>query len=117
MTIPVYSVLLLWLQNFVEGPVPLFIIFGTRLLLLLPFLGTQLKLASLEQTWILRETIHGAYWISKAFSAYWGALFVSTGPFAWKEANGNPAIRTLAYDLILSILSINANSGVWDEFL
>ena len=96
---------------------PLSIILGTRLLLLVPFITTQFRISSLEQTWVTTETIYRPYAFSEWVLASCGILYLSTGSFTWSEANSNPAMRTLAYDLILSILSTIANGGLWDIFL
>ena len=116
MCISAYNALLLWLQHYGGGQVPLSIILGTRLLLLVPFITTQLRNSSLEQTWVTIETIYRPYGLSEWVLASWGILYLSTGSFTWDEANSNPAMRTLAYDLTLSILSTIANGGLWDKF-
>lgn len=113
-----YGVLLLLLRYYAGKPVPTSIIFGTRLLLLIPFLSTRLVAFEWCATWINAGTIHEAYWISKYCLTLWGIYFWSTGSFSWEGTRANPAFRTLVDDMQLSIASafIHEGAHIWSSW-
>ena len=103
-----YGLLLHVLGDYVGEAVPLSIILATRFFLLVPVLTYRVPISFVSHVRVAADRLGAAHGSSDTILLLW-ALYFSGGRWpSWDDANGNPAIRTLAYDLLLSVIS-----GAW----
>ena len=105
LTTVAYGILLRSLSQHVGGAVPLSTILTTRLFLLIPPVAYQFLRPVIGSGWVAANQVQVTTEMSNTVLILWAVYFLKTESLSWTEANGNPAIRTLAWDSILGMLS------------